>query len=538
MIQVPQFISKNIKDQLIDSPSFKLKTSNEVEWWRCRTNPLYFILNYVYLPEVGGKMKYTREHLHNKFRRVLSSVTKHHMCILLASRQLGKSSIAACLLAWAAVFYPNNRIVILNFRKMAAQENLKKIKYIINHLPDWMQPGYLSKSEIKEYVEFKNGTRIDTFYPSSTSSPDTLARSLSVPILYIDEMAFIPHMNEIYGSAQPTLSTARDQAARNNYPYFIFMTSTPNGVEGDGKFFYEMYSNGIESDDLFEEEKETQLETWVPNIAELVNQPDKNSFIRVKYHWSENPDKDLAWYAQQKKELNFDRRKINQELDLLFVGSSNCIFDDETLQSMISSQRSEQIILANQVKLDLYDDIDPKDYYLVGVDTASSIKGAFNALEIFSYRDFNQIAESNVRLGSLTKYGETVDSLFKWLHKIVGNRIILCIENNSIGKAVIEHLLYHVQDFNYIPFIYKDLKKKDIPGQMIDTSEYEYGVNTNTRTKELMVSLLYDYIKEKPSCLRSQDFIAQLSTIQRSSRGTIRSAGFSDIKLSPSRSNS
>ena len=295
-----------------------------------------------------------------------------------------------------------------------------------------------------------------------------------------------------------------------------------------------MYSNAIESDELFVPNEKLEIEEWVGDIQPMLTQPTKNSFIRVKYHWSENPDRDLAWYEEQKKELNFDRRKINQELDLLFVGGSNCIFDDETLRKFIPINRQSQIDVANQVKIDLYDNINNQDYYLVGVDTASSIKGAFNAIEIFSYKDFSQVAEANVRLGSLYKYGEVVDSLFRWLYQQVGQRIILCIENNSIGKTIVEHLLYHVRDFNYMPFIYKDLKKKDMPGMNVDTSEYEYGINTNSRTKELMVSLLYDYVKDQPQCLKSQDFIAQMSTIQRTNRGTISSTSFSDMFMAAS----
>ena len=239
----------------------------------------------------------------------------------------------------------------------------------------------------------------------------------------------------------------------------------------------------------------------------------------------------MAWYEQQKKELNFNTRQINQELDLLFVGGTDCIFDDETLQRFIYVNRSAAIDLKNQTKLDLYyseKDFNPKDYYLIGVDTASSIKGAFNAIEIFSYKDFIQVAEMNIRLGSLTKYGEVVDDIFKWLHKIVGQRILLCIENNSIGKAIVEHLLYHVKDFNYIPHIYKDLKKSEIPGQSIDMQDHEYGIGTNKNTKELMVSLLYDLLKEEPNRLKSQDLIAQMSSIQRSNRGIIKSSGYSD----------
>ena len=336
-------------------------------------------------------------------------------------------------------------------------------------------------------------------------------------------------MQDIYGSAQPTISKAREQAIKNDYPYFILMTSTPNGVDDTGKFFYEMYDKAVESDNLFVTDEESDIENWADNADEIISDSSKNSFIRVRYHWSEDPTKNVAWYEQQKKELNFNTRQINQELDLLFVGGTDCIFDDETLQKFVYVSRSAAIDLKHQTKLDIFQtDFNPKDYYLVGVDTASSIKGAFNAIEIFTFKDFKQVAEMNVRLGSLTKYGEVVDDLFKWLYKIVGQRIKLCIENNSIGKAIVEHLLYHVKDFNYMPHIYKDLKKSEIPGQSIDMREHEYGITTHAKSKDLMVSLLYDLLKEEPGRLKSQDLIAQMSSIQRSNRGVIKSSGYSD----------
>jgi hypothetical protein len=517
-----------------------LQETNEVditeynvnEWIKCRQNPLYFILNYVYFKEYGGKQLYTKEFLHPKLRRVVRTIFRHHMAMLMASRQLGKSSIAAAILSWAIIFYPDNRAVIFNFQKAAAQENLNKVKFVIKNLPAWLRMTVpnASRSEIKTYLELKNGSRLDTFYPSTTTSPDTLSRSLSVPIIYADEVAFIPHMQDIYGAAQPTISKAREQAIKNDYPYFILMTSTPNGVDDTGKFFYEMYDKAVESDNLFIADPDSGIEDWAENADVTIADSSKNSFIRVRYHWSEDSTKDIAWYERQKKELNFNTRQINQELDLLFVGGTNCIFDDETLQKFIYVPRSAVIDLSNQSKLDIFQtEFDPKDYYLVGVDTASSIRGAFNAIEVFSYKNFNQVAEMNVRLGSLTKYGEVVDSLFRWLYKIVGARIILCIENNSIGKSIVEHLLYHVKDFNYLPHVYKDLKKSEIPGQAIDMQDHEYGINTNTRSKELMVSLLYDSLKEFPSRLKSQDLIAQMSSIQRSNRGIIKSSGYSDM---------
>ena len=86
------------------------------------------------------------------------------------------------------------------------------------------------------------------------------------------------------------------------------------------------------------------------------------------------------------------------------------------------------------------EEMDKTDYYLIGVDTASGSSGlaAYNAIEVYSYRDFVQVAEANFKLGHLLKYGEIIDAIFRYFRSLVGDRIILCIENNSIGKAPIE----------------------------------------------------------------------------------------------------
>jgi hypothetical protein len=430
------------------------------------------------------------------------------------------STIAAIMIEWAMLFFMRIPCVILNMKKNAALKNLDRIKFIHDNLPNWMKIPTDSKSDIKTYFTLKNQSRVDVYYPSTVHDPSTLARSLTIPILYIDEAAFITHMSKIFGSAQQTLSKAREQAQKHNYPYFIFVTSTPNGIYGDGEWFYRRYTNSISSDELFEP-TDNGYEQWRQNIniSEKLKDLSKNSFIGVKYHWSEDPTKDDAWYQAQCRELD-DERLINQELDLIFVGSSKCIFSDNTLSAFKEKKYTIINLPKSQVDMRLFEEqIDPLDYYLIGVDSASSTKGAYDSIEIFGFKNFNQIAEINIKLGSLTKYGELVDQVFQWLYKIVGNRIILCIENNSIGKAVIEHLMYHPEDekFNYLPFLFKPEGSK------------EYGINTNTKTKELMIACLYQEIKDNPSIVKSETLIAQLSTIERSNSGTVSSKSYSDL---------
>ena len=430
------------------------------------------------------------------------------------------STIAAIMIDWSMNFFTKIDCVILNMKKNAALKNLDRIKFIHENLPNWMRIPQTSKSDIKTYFTLKNNSKVEVYYPSTIHDPSTLARSLTIPILYIDEAAFISHMKKIYGSAQQTLSKAREQAIKNNYPYFIFVTSTPNGTYGDGEWFYKRYKNAIDSDEIFVQTFDG-YENWRDEklVQQKLLDSSKNSFIRVKFHWSEDPTKNQEWYEEQCRELD-DERMVNQELDLIFVGSTNCIFSDK----IISSFKSRNYKLINfprdQVDMKIFkDELDPLDFYIVGVDTASSIAGAFNAIEIFSFKNFEQVGEINVKLGSLTKYAELVEDVFQWLYGKVGERIILAIENNSIGKAIIENILYKpiYNKFNYSPFIYKEKDKK------------EYGINTNTKTKELMVSLLYQEIKENPHIIKSEDLINQLSTIERSNRGTISSTSYSDM---------
>ena len=163
------------------------------------------------------------------------------------------------------------------------------------------------------------------------------------------------------------------------------ITTTPNGTDGDGKWFHDRWHNAIDSDLLFETDPQTGLELWKPNVSNIISDPSRNTFIQVKYHWSEDPTKDEAWYLEQCQELS-DQRKINQELDLIFIGSTNCIFDDEMLSSFQSVSKPNVILAPHGSRLEIFDNIDINDYYLIGCDTAESLQGAYCAIEVFSFK--------------------------------------------------------------------------------------------------------------------------------------------------------
>jgi hypothetical protein len=218
----------NIQKSRSDTKHLSLDEKNIREWIICRQKPLYYIYKYVKFEITGGVSDYYSDNnFHPKLKRFVRCAHLYHNSLLMASRQLGKSTVSGALIDWAIRFYPKNTAIILNFKKETALENLKKIKFINAELPNFLKLEFSSKSDIKSYADYSNGSSVKTYYPTTVHSKDTIARSLTAPILYIDEAAFITDMGEVFGSAQPILSTARGQAKKNNYPYFILISSTP-----------------------------------------------------------------------------------------------------------------------------------------------------------------------------------------------------------------------------------------------------------------------------------------------------------------------
>ena len=159
-------VGNSIQMSCRDTKQLKLNEQEIVEWIKCRNNPIYFIYHYVKFEIIGGVSSYKElNNFHPKLKRFVKAIYKYHKATLLASRQLGKSSINAGLIAWTSIFFPKNTAVILNFKKDAAISNLLKVKFINQELPPFLQLSLASKSDIKTYLDFSNGSNVKVFYP-------------------------------------------------------------------------------------------------------------------------------------------------------------------------------------------------------------------------------------------------------------------------------------------------------------------------------------------------------------------------------------
>jgi hypothetical protein len=121
-----------------------------------------------------------------------------------------------------------------------------------------------------------------------------------------------------------------------------------------------------------------------------------------------------------------------------------------------------------------------------------------------------------------------VEEICKLFIEATNHRVIIAVENNSIGKTIVEHLRLHGKDgADYTQYLYFEKSK-----QHADGTVSEYGLNTNSRTKDLMASSFMDFSYEGPEYFHSEELITQLHGITRSNSGTLYHTSYSEINNS------
>lgn len=509
------------------------KTLNtSLEWMKCKLSLRYFAENYVYIPVAGGNVKYGDSPQYNstvRYKILLDLFQQCDSVSFLSSRQQGKTTSIAIYIVWAMVFFPKLQISFLTIDKGRALDFISRCKEIMDFLPRWLQIPQKGNAEKLTYYELVNGSKVTASYVSGSIDPDKVGRGLSNPIVIMDEVAFIPHAEVVWAAVQPSLSAAKIHAKRNGYPTGVIFTTTPNG--GGENFFYKVFSNAVQFDDIYDYENEVLYEGY----QEEFEKDGKNAFLSLTLHWSETRSQE--WYEAQKKELNYDQRKINQELDLVFLGSENSIFSDDIIMKFVPKKALYSFDLSFRSKFYLFVDELPKDgYYILGVDTASStgINSDFSAMVLIDGFTGIELGYFKHRFNVLKHYGVVIKETIHYLGEMYGldsDNFKVVVERNNVGKAIIEELVYaHEEDMDYTQFLFEERA----PGQKEDTIEPDmvYGIWTSGGRKNVasqmqsgkrdkMFTYLNRVVNANPEYIQSSELQKELRNLVQKPNGRI-----------------
>jgi hypothetical protein len=220
---------------------------------------------------------------------------------------------------------------------------------------------------------------------------------------------------------------------------------------------------------------------------------DNTLFKPFTIHWKDVHElaSDPNWYKQQCQMFDNDPKKIQQELELKFLGGEGSFFD-EAVTMKLQDIRIEPIqkyklfggeawVFQHPVK---------ERFYITGVDTAPEHGVDKSAVTIWDYETLNQVWEFQGKC----PVKEFVKIVIAGIAQYPG---IVVVENNSYGNQVIEEL--NMSDHSVMMY------KEKIGNNVIRS-----GINTNVKTRPLMIDALYSYIANFPEIVMSRRLALEL----------------------------
>lgn len=391
-------------DQFVVKPGRKIEFTALMlqELAKCTRDIFYFAEKYYKIihPVRGEEII----QLYDYQKELLSNFINYRHNIVLAGRQLGKTTCAAIYLLWFSIFNSTKNIAILANKQSTAISIIDDIKKGYEGLPAWLKPGVKKYDQLE--IKFENESRIF----ARATGPDAI-RGESVSLLFLDEFAFVPEniAEDFWVANYPTLSTGGN----------IIIVSTPNGAAGK---FYELWKMAIRSDN--------------------------NIWKATKIPWNRHPERGEKWKEEQLTAMG--KIKFSQEHECSFTGSSNTLIDADILESL----QPQKHIFYPEEGFYIWKVIDPSHIYIVSVDVARGYNSDFNVANIFDVTFW--VDERKIEQVGLFRRNDI--SIFEFKNKILQickrfNNALVIVENNNLGKTLVNEL-YYEDNYDYVWFDY------------------------------------------------------------------------------------
>ena len=370
---------------------------------KCKKNILHFAENFFYIVNLDrGKEKIK---LYKCQKKVLRSLRDHRYVSLLASRQIGKTTLMTIYCLWIACFQEDQRILIVANKEQTAINIFRRVRMAYEMLPNHLKPG------VNEYgktaMVLANGSSVGI----STTSSDA-GRGDSCNVLILDELAFIDDhlVDPFWKSVYPIISSSKKSK--------IFVASTPNGT---GNLFHQLYSNAIKGE---------------------------NNWHAERVDWWEIPGRDEQWKDDTIRALG-SMEAFNQEFGNVFLDSGESAVDNDLFEKLKEDCKDPEFIFDDGSYL-LWEEPDPDRTYVVGVDVAEGVGENASVIQIFDVTDLTNISQVaiywNNRISPYNFTQKLNEILQHW------GSPLAAIERNNCGAQVVDNLRNNYHYTNLVHF--------------------------------------------------------------------------------------
>lgn len=475
------------ENKLIKAPYQKLHLTDhqQSEFLKCAMDPIYFIKHYVYIAHpTQGKVLFE---LFDFQEDMIRTYNNHRQVVAMCSRQLGKSTTAAAYMIWFSIFQENVSVLIAANVFKAATENMDRIRFVYEHLPDWLRPGVVTYNVQK--IVFDNGSKIE-----STTTTPTSGRGKSISLLFLDELAFVKTkiQEEFWSAIGPTLSTGGK----------CIVCSTPSSDEDT---FAQIWfaANNI-------------MDEYGNERADGVG---SNDFKAFKALWHQHPDRDEAW--AQKERAKFGYEKFAREYDLKFISADDTLIDSKVLANLTSQEP--------QFKLQetrWFETPQANKIYLVSLDPSAGVGRDYAAIQVWRLPEMVQVAEWMHNKSSVALQLKMLIQICVWLDKQIRTlpsqigepELFWTFENNGLGQSVIE--LLNEVGLDRVP--------AQLMSEMGTGNLKNRGYNANVRSKGQAVVKFKSLIESSKMQIRSKALVSQIKNFVSKGDGFAAKSGEHD----------
>ncbi len=484
----------------------RLDIERELVWRKCKSDPWYFISQYVKVLVVGKG--YQKFDLWDHQPEIIDWMFEKHTdqaswSGALKARQVGWTTIGNAFALWSMFFHSDHPWLQVSVgQDEAAAALTSKITTPYSMLPYWMrQRGPQVVKDTFEEFGFNNGSSMLAI-PSTSRS----GRSRAVYGCLFDEAAFMVEADEVFAGVEPMVYG----------PMFVF--STANGM---GNFFHE---------------------TWVESLA-------TDSLWDMKFFdWSVVPGRDQEWYTAKKLAYRGKEHLFFQEYPAnpgeAFMRSGRTAFDIEFLEKTqdwceplyrldctllefhrhhddrvelskipAGEYRDLELHVWREPEIERDDDgkIVRKPNYGVGIDVAEGLAhGDYSALSVRDINRGTQVATFRAHI-PIFDLGSLVEIVGYWYHTaLVG------VERNNFGLVPLQHL----QDAGY-PRLYRMDPIAEIKR---GGRTPRYGWLTSRTTKPKMVQDMALAVSVETVQLHDRRWLQEATTFVSTGTGRYESA--------------
>jgi hypothetical protein len=456
-----------------------LKLAIREEYVKCAQSPAYFMRKYCYIQHPQrGRIQFN---LYPFQEKVLTLFQENPYSIVLKSRQLGISTLAAGYSLWLMLFHKDKNILCIATKQETAKNMVTKVKFMYESLPSWLKSSSKPDEANKLTLRLPNGSQI-----KATSASSDAGRSEAVSLLIIDEAAFIHSIGEIWASAQQTLATGGGCIA----------LSTPYGT---GNWFHQ---------------------TWVS--AEMGD----NSFLPIRLPWQVHPERDQVWRNQQDKDLG--SRMAAQECDCDFTTSGDTVFTAEDISFYEQFHVKEPLEKrGTDQNLWIWEPVDYSRSYMIVADIARGDGKDYSAFHIFDVETFTQVGEYKGQIGT-KEYGHLLVSIATEY-----NNALLAPENSSVGWSTVQTILDRgYQNLYYSPKGGTNNVDNFFDPYM-DHSKMTPGFTMSNTTRPISIGKLQEAVIDKGTVFHSARLLEEMKVfIWKNSRPEAQSGYNDDLIMS------